>query len=228
VRNLTNAMYQLNVDVRLNSRATADELLAGGYDDIIVATGARDRHGEPSIPGSDAPWTYNVVDILERRRGSETLGTGCRVLIVDGIGFHDTTGVAEALAERGAAVELVTSSLYVGGDLGTTLDYEHWSRRMGEMGATLTPDTVVLGVGNHSVDGMDVYTGEPRHWDGIDALVIAYPSVADDELYFALKGRHPSLQRAGDCVTPRRAHAAIIEGNFAARAIGSADRRRPA
>lgn len=228
VRNLANAMYQYNVDLRMNTRATADELLAGGYDDIIVATGARHRHGDPSIPGSDVPWAYNVVDILERRGGSETIGAGHRVLVVDGIGFHDTTGVAEALAERGASVEFVTSSLYIGGDLGTTLDYEHWSRRMGEMDTTLTPDTVVLGVGDHTVEGLEVYTGEPRHWEGIDALVVGYPSVPDDELYFALKGRHPSVTRVGDCVTPRRAHAAVIEGNFAARALGLEGRRHPA
>ena len=225
-RNLTNAMYQLDVDVRLNHRVTAEELLAGDYDDIIVATGAWHRHGDPSIPGSAAPWSYNVVDVLERRGGSAGIGAGQRVLVIDGIGFHDTTGVAEALAERGASVEVVTASLYVGGDLGTTLDYEHWSRRMGEMGATLTPDTVILAVGDHTIDGLDVYTGEPRHWESIDALVVGYPAVADDGLYFELRDRHPSVQRVGDCVAPRRAQAAVIEGNFAARALGAQEQRR--
>ena len=222
VRNLTNAMYQLQVDLHLGTRVTADELLAGRFDDVIVATGARPQHGQASIPGSDAPWVHNVVDVLERRGGTEAIGPGHRVLVIDAIGFHDSTGVAEALAERGATVEIVSSSLYVAGDLGTTLDYEHWMRRMGAMGVTLTPDTIILGIGDHTVDGMEVYTGEARRWENVDAVILAYPAVADDELYRALKGRHPSLQRAGDCVTPRRAHAAIIEGNAAGRGLGSA------
>ena len=35
---------------------------------------------------------------------------------------------------------------------------------------------------------------------------------ADDELYFALKGRSRELYRVGDCVAPRRVDSAILEG----------------
>ncbi len=41
----------------------------------------------------------------------------------------------------------------------------------------------------------------------------------DEDLYQQLKGRVPTLYRIGDCVTPRRAHAAIIEGERAGRAV---------
>ncbi len=227
IRNLSNAMYQLKVDLRLGARATAEGLLGEGYDDIILSTGARHEKSQASIGGTDAPWVYTVTDILERRGGSDSIGTGHRVLVIDGIGFHETTGVVEALADRGAQVEVVTSSLYVAGDLGTTLDFEHWSRRVGALGVTMTPDTVVLGIGDHAADGMDVYTGEPRNWDRLDAVVVAFPPRADDSLYRELKGQHPSVCRVGDCVTPRRAHAAIIEGNAAGRAVGTLGRAAP-
>ena len=217
VRNLSNAMVQLGVDLRLGCRVTADDLLAGGFDDLIIATGASHPSARASVPGSDAPWVYSVVDILERRGDSESIGRGSRVLVVDQVGFYDSTGVAETLADRGASVEVVAASLYVGGDLGTTLDYEHWMRRMGALGAVMTPDTIVLGIGDHAVDGMEVYTGGMRRWEDIDAVVLAHPGIPDDALYRDLKGRHPSVRRVGDCVAPRRAHAAVIEGHAAGR-----------
>ena len=221
VRNLTNAMGQLRVDLRLGTTAAADDLLAGGYDDIVLATGASHSAAQPSVPGSDADWVFSPVDILERHRGSEAIGAGHRVVVIDNTGFHDASGTAEALAERGAHVEIVTSSLYVAGDLGTTLDYEHWMRRMSSMGTTLTPDTIVLSIGDHALDLMEVYTGEMGRREGVDAVVMAYPANPNDALYRELKGRHPSVRRVGDCVAPRRAHAAIIEGHAAGRWLGS-------
>jgi len=38
------------------------------------------------------------------------------------------------------------------------------------------------------------------------------PPSAADELYHALVGRIADLHRIGDCVAPRRAHAAVVDG----------------
>jgi hypothetical protein len=50
-----------------------------------------------------------------------------------------------------------------------------------------------------------------------DWVVLAVPGSPADELYFALKDRYRStavtVERIGDCVAPRRAHAAVIEGD---------------
>jgi 2,4-dienoyl-CoA reductase (NADPH2) len=52
-------------------------------------------------------------------------------------------------------------------------------------------------------------------------VVLAVPAEPEDELYFALRRALPSLRvrRAGDCVAPRRAHAAVIEGAREAEAL---------
>ena len=44
------------------------------------------------------------------------------------------------------------------------------------------------------------------------ACVLAVPGTADDELYQQLVGRVAALHRIGDCVAPRRAHAAVVDG----------------
>ena len=60
-------------------------------------------------------------DVLEGR--VEPAG---RVLVVDELGFHQATSVAELLADRGCTVEIVTPGMVVGQDLGITLDLETW------------------------------------------------------------------------------------------------------
>ncbi len=51
-----------------------------------------------------------------------------------------------------------------------------------------------------------------------DWVVLAVPGAPADELYFDAEGPLPparpvTVERIGDCVAPRRAHAAVIEGN---------------
>ncbi len=50
-----------------------------------------------------------------------------------------------------------------------------------------------------------------------DWIVMATNPRPADELYFELKGAATSrprlLRRVGDCLAPRRAHAAVIDGN---------------
>jgi 2,4-dienoyl-CoA reductase (NADPH2) len=47
-------------------------------------------------------------------------------------------------------------------------------------------------------------------------VVLAVPPEPEDGLYLALREARPALdvRRAGDCVAPRRAHSAVIEGEL--------------
>jgi 2,4-dienoyl-CoA reductase (NADPH2) len=61
-------------------------------------------------------------------------------------------------------------------------------------------------------------TGQPaqRHCDWV---VCAVHQAPEDELWTELQGAPFEVHRVGDCVTPRRAHAAVIEGHRAAVAL---------
>ena len=63
------------------------------------------------------------------------------------------------------------------------------------------------------------YSGQIVQFPPADTIVLAIHRRADSRLYAELKGRVPDLHRIGDCVAPRRAHAAIIEGEKAGRAV---------
>ncbi|MGH8779451.1 FAD-dependent oxidoreductase [Paraburkholderia sp.] len=69
------------VDVRLDTRVDAALLEAGGYDDVIVATGIVPR--KPAIAGIDAPNVLSYVDVL---RGAP-VGRTVAVIGAGGIGF---------------------------------------------------------------------------------------------------------------------------------------------
>ncbi|WP_133648069.1 NADPH-dependent 2,4-dienoyl-CoA reductase [Paraburkholderia flava] len=69
------------VDVRLGTRVDAALLAAGGYDDVIVATGIVPR--KPKIAGIDAP---NVLSYVEVLRGAP-VGRTVAVIGAGGIGF---------------------------------------------------------------------------------------------------------------------------------------------
>lgn len=57
------------VDLRLGHRATAEELVAGGYDEVVLASGTVPRR--PAIPGLDHPKVMSYVDVLT---GKKTAG----------------------------------------------------------------------------------------------------------------------------------------------------------
>jgi 2,4-dienoyl-CoA reductase (NADPH2) len=212
VRNLLHEIEQLGVEVRTGVFATPETVLAEKPDAVVVATGSMPDRS--AIPGADGPNVADVTDIL-----SGEIKPGKRVLVVDRLGFHEATSVAEYLAEQGCEVEVLTPTLYVGQDLGVTLDLENWYRQARRLGIKCTPNHSVLGIDNGTVTALHNYSGQMVSFGPADTVVLAVHRRADDGLYRALKGRVPALYRIGDCVTPRRAHAAIIEGEQIGRTL---------
>ncbi|QLH37944.1 MAG: mycofactocin system FadH/OYE family oxidoreductase 2 [Defluviicoccus sp.] len=212
VRNLLREVETLNVAVHTNVAADAETVLATDPEAVIVATGSSpDR---TSIPGADGPAVADVTDILSGR-----VTPGKRVLLIDRLGFHEATSTAEFMAEQGCEVEVVTQTLYVGQDLGVTLDLENWYRQSRRLGITCTPNHSVLGIEDRVVTALHNYSGQIIQFPPADTIVLSIHRRANCSLYTQLKGRVPELHRIGDCVAPRRAHAAIIEGEKAGRAV---------
>jgi 2,4-dienoyl-CoA reductase (NADPH2) len=179
-------------------------------DHVIVATGA-----EPQRPwwvGADVANVADVRDVLDS--SAAPFGD---VVVVDEIGFHHATSVAELLADRGCTVEVVTPGMVVGQDLGITLDMEQWWIRASAKGIVQSTDLVPMGFDGttltllHHPTGANV-TRAPA-W-----VVLAVPPSPVEWLYHDLVAAGVSVARVGDCVAPRRAHAAVVEGERAGNA----------
>jgi len=189
-------------------------------DHVIVACGA-----EPVRPWwvpEAADNVLDVRDVLERahaRAGGSLPEPGEAVVVIDELGFHQATSVAEVLADRGCNVEVVTNGMVVGQDLGITLDMENWWIRASAKGILQTTDLVPMGMEGRRLDLLHHPTGVMQQRTP-DWVVLAVPPQPVEWLYMELKARGVSVDRVGDCVAPRRAHAAVVEGERVGSALG--------
>ncbi|MFD6675111.1 mycofactocin system FadH/OYE family oxidoreductase 2 [Rhodococcus zopfii] len=178
---------------------------------VVIATGARPKR--PAWAGNSRR-VVDVRDVLDGR--AEPDG---QVLVVDDLGFHQATSVAELLADRGCAVTVCTSGMIVGQDLGLTLEMNGWIRRAHARGIEQATDVVVAAVadadGGVEVTLLNHLTGETDSC-AVDYVVAATHQDPVDELEHALQGEDFRVVRVGDAVTPRRLDSAIIEGMRAA------------
>ena len=221
VRNLVAEMRAANVDVRLETRASVDVIEMLAPDAVIVATGSlpnRPWWAPPVDSGGDT-----IVDVVEVLTAEANPSGG--VVVLDDVGFHQATSVAELLADRGCEVEIITKAMVVGQDLGLTLDMETFWFRAAAKNIVQTTDRVPMGYENGQLLLLHHPTGrnETRSPDWV--VMAGHPRPAD-ELYFELKevaaartGAGWLLRRIGDCVAPRRAHAAVIEGRRVAQEL---------
>jgi 2,4-dienoyl-CoA reductase (NADPH2) len=107
------------LELRLNTRVDAQALVAGGFEEIVLATGVSPR--DPRIPGQEHAKVLSYIDVLLHRK---PVGERVAVVGAGGIGFD----VAEYLAtgaDRGAP--------------SSSLDLAEWRREWGVADPALAP-----------------------------------------------------------------------------------------
>src|SRR5690606_37656008 len=100
------------VELVLNKRVSAEELVAGGFDEIVLATGVTPR--TPDIDGVTHPKTLGYTDVLRERR---PVGEKVALIGAGGIGFD----VAEYLTQSGESASLNPDKFYA--EWGVDPDY---------------------------------------------------------------------------------------------------------
>ena len=97
LRYFARKLQTTGVEVCLNTRVDVAQLLAGGFDEIILATGIAPR--TPAIPGIDNPKVLSYLDVILERK---PVGARVAVIGAGGIGFD----VSEFLVQQGVATSL--------------------------------------------------------------------------------------------------------------------------
>ena len=203
-----------NIELRLQTEATAESILAEEPDAVVVATGARPK--EKPFGGEYGP--PEVVDTWQVLTGQAEVA-GPQVLLVDLDGHHQAASTAELLADRGYEVHIVTPALFVGGALGPLQDVFLTRQRLAQKGVRVTTDTAVFEIQGLTAKAVQVYSGEFLEIEGHQTIVLAAGAEAVDDLYHQLKGRVSELYRIGDCAAPRKTDLAILEGRLVGRDI---------
>ena len=122
-------LERLGVEIRWNSYADRETVLAEGPDVVIVATGGLpDAHFAPGGEHCKSVW-----DVLS---GGELDGS---ILIYDDNGQHQGPSCADHLAGRpGVMVELITPDRHAGAEMGT-LNFPIYLENFYRKGVTVTP-----------------------------------------------------------------------------------------
>jgi 2,4-dienoyl-CoA reductase (NADPH2) len=101
------------VDLRLNTRVSADDLVKGGYDEVILATGIVPR--TPAIPGIEHAKVISYLDAILQRK---PVGQKVAVIGAGGIGFD----VSEFITHQGEATSLNRDAFWKEWGIDTALE----------------------------------------------------------------------------------------------------------
>ncbi|PWQ95137.1 NADH:flavin oxidoreductase [Leucothrix pacifica] len=176
---LSEELTHLGVDIRCDTYAEAEDVLALNPDIVVVATGGLPDMDD--IPGMEL--CLSSWDVL----GGDPVN-GKTALVFDETGRHAGSGVADYLAEKGLSVELVSVDGSYGREL-TETDIIVQRRRFAKQDVTATFDTELLSVER---DGAQLKANLRNLLTGgtfsrsVDVIITERGTAPMDELYHEL------------------------------------------
>lgn len=225
-------MKLLGVDVHLNTEVTVDTVKSENPDVVVVATGSLSRTPDDIKGIEQGNVVNNVRDVLTGK-----VEVGQNVLIVDGQRHIQGMSTADFLAQQGKNVEVITPYPSLGEEM-EGITRMTLFQRLFQAGVKMTPSTMLKEISGNTVTvaatsvgllgdlaalagygDAPAATGEERVIENIDTVVLSYGSVANDNLYYALKGQAKEVYAVGDCRGVRKLVWATNEGAALAREI---------
>jgi len=187
------------IEVRLNSRFTAQSAEEDQPDVVILATGSTPLI--PEIPGVDGD---NVVTALDVLTGKKQVGDSAVIIGGGMIGCE----VAEFLAQQGKKVTILETQKRIGQDINAI---NRWRviQRLTQAGVSQETRTQAEEITTSGIRGNK--EGISQSYPA-DTVVLAVGMVPNRELLTELEGKVPSIHIIGDCSVPRKIGEAIEEG----------------
>jgi hypothetical protein len=205
VTNLAHEVAQAGVEVRLGIQV--DRALVEGMDPdaVIVATGARPRWPR-NIEIGDAAHVVDAWQVLRQE-----VNPGASVVVADWRCDWIGLGVAELLAESGCRVRLAVNGLHAG-EMIQTYVRDMMVARCHRLGVEIIPYAKLYGADADTVYLQHSASGEAMLIEGVDTLVLAQGSQSEDGLLGELEGYGGIVRPIGDCLSPRTAEEAVLDG----------------
>ena len=221
--------YQLsqkpNVEIYLDNRLGADDVLALEMPHVMIATGSHWRrdgtgrmHAFP-VDGIDSVSVLTPDDLLT---GAEVEG---RVLIYDDDHYFMGSTLAERLHQQGNSVCLLTPESKVSIWTENTLEQEKIQARLLDLDIDVVLSQRLLEVSAGRARIANVYSHSHQRVLEFDTLVMVTSRAPDEQLYQSLlahEDRFATLRVLGDCKAPSTVAAAVYDGHSAARYLESA------
>ncbi|MFM1651742.1 FAD-dependent oxidoreductase [Brevibacillus sp. B_LB10_24] len=204
ILNLQRELKFAGVHVRL--QAPVDEAVVQELnpDVIVMAVGGVPYF--PQIGGTDQKNVYSVEAVLNGQADP-----GQRVVVYDWNGDWAGVGVAEFLADQGKDVEIVSGTHVVAGKLQRYLR-DVYLGNLYTKRVKMTPHYRIQEINGSSILFYNMFNYEPYQIDDVDGIVLATGYIQRTDLYYNLKQLGKEIHRIGDCLAPRTAENAILEG----------------
>jgi len=197
---LVGQVKKTGVEVKLNTDATAEMVIEGTPDAVVIATGGAPLM--PEILGIDKSNVVTAQDVLSGKAKA-----GQNVVIIGGGMVGCETG--HYLVEQGKTVTIIEILKRMANDM------FFMARRRLMNGLRSKKVTLLTGATCEEIKegSVQVTTAEGK-WETIpvDTVVIAVGYKANDHLYKDLKGRIPEIYCIGNSSEPRRILEATSEG----------------
>lgn len=211
VTNLMREMELAGVQVRLKTKVTRELIEREAPDAVVLATGATTRLPLPErIEGIDYVTANSVID------GSAKVGQ--RVLIADLTCDWVGIGTALQLAGNGHDVTLAVVGVQPGEAIPSYVR-DKAAAQLFEANVKIINYARLYGADAGTVYLEHVSAMKPIIVNDIDTLVICHGGEADRRLEREIEGLPVQQLIAGDCMTPRTAEEAVLDGLKAAIAL---------
>lgn len=217
-----------NVEVILERRLSAADVLDYGADLIVVATGSHWATNGSQPEQRDPIEGHKRALTPERLMAGERPAMG-KVVVYDTDHYYVGPGIAELLATEGYETHLVTTASRISPVSDETLEGDMLRRHLRKLGITFHTDVTIHSIDESHVLGETIYD-EPWRL-ATDGVVLVTQQESDDELYRELTADSDALAAAGivgvycigDAQAPQMPSEAIFSGHRLAREIDSAD-----
>ncbi|MEM7225376.1 MAG: FAD-dependent oxidoreductase [Pseudomonadota bacterium] len=204
ITNLQQELMATSARVVTGQEVTAALIAQESPDTVILATGAQPHL--PEIPGVAEAHQLDAWQVIEN-----PALVGASVVIADWRCDWVGLGLAELLAAHGCRVRLCVNGAQAG-ELLQLYTRNHYVGRLHSLGVEIRPYLRLYGADADTAYFQDTLSDEAVVLEEMDTLVLALGHQAESTLEQSLTAFDGELRVIGDCLVPRTAEEAVLEG----------------